>query len=655
MASFTRLRRSAKRAGKKTNITDRLNFADRIKKERKSALELWYELGGKLYISWTKKNYRTYTGDKLRWDEPYTEEIYLLFGNPWFERIVFEKAAQMGFTECLIGFCAFALGYLHIALGVGFETNSKLNEMVGQRIQPAFDYCPKIQALGQERQLLMGRGDIDNKSALTVGGVTCNFFYGKLPGNSKGEQRQAPSKLSSFTAQAILGDEYELWTPAVLDIIEKRMQSSWLISKPMRYGSTPGAEGGLVDRDVKQAQYIFQWHIICPHCSAEQALDAFGNFLKSRQIETEGKIEELFIDPTGRPLDWFYKEEKRKKETAFIGCQKCGRELDRPTLGKGLFKCIKTGISLVEACQNALAQQKIIERSALRMPILASSKFDPVKRIRTLLTSVSPVDEIQQGLGKPASFSSGGIPYKRIEACIGLPLPVDRSPDLRILVIDVGRYGHPAQVQEWYYGEGKTPEEKWLEAHKKIVWYGKIKNLSDDIDYYVKKYKCHIVVMDNEPEFHSAASYALKHPPLRYSPDNFKDWSFDKVQVFLVDQVELKGGKYKRTEREVINTVKNQKVIVYNIDRTWALDMVKTRIVKELQHFPASLGYDPDDEENNLISHYLSSKRNLDSRWVEDRPDHWLQADSMGEAIALAIFNTKGTKRFYVFSAKQID
>lgn len=658
MGSFAQFGRTTERIGKGNNIKARLAYADKIEAERNLNLDTWYyELGGQLFVDWVTENYRTYTGSKLLWNEPYVEEMYLLFGNPWFERVVYEKAAQMGFTECLIAFSAFALAHLHIALGIGFETQGKTNDMVGQRFQPSFDYCPQIQKLTQERRNTMGRGDIDNKSSLTVGGVTANFFYGSLPkGSGKGDERQAPSKISSFTAQMILGDEYELWSRKVLDIVEKRMQASVFVTKPMRYGSTPGAEGGLVDTDVKLADYLFQWYVTCPHCGTEQYLDPFGNFLKSVEMEVEGKMEELFIDPTGRPLDWFAHDPKNKKATTYIGCSNpdCGEELLRENIDEGHFRCRKHNITLREACEEAIAKNNIVRRSALRMPMLASHKFDPIKTIKDLFSSESPVDVIQQGLGKPASFSSGGIAYKRIEACVGLALPQIRQPDLTVLTVDVGRYGHPAMVQNWYFGEGKTYEERWVNAHKEIVWYGKLKDLEENVYYYVRKYRCHIVVMDNEPEFIAASNLALKHKPVRYHDHLYDEYSFGKLQVFLIDQMALKV-KYKRTEREVVNTQKDKSVVVYNIDRTWGIDQVKTRIYRTQQHFPAGLIYDPEDPENNLISHYMSSNRTPDGIWVEDKPDHLLLADSAAESVVFALKHEKGVNRGYLLGTAKVE
>lgn len=639
-------------------MTQRHEFANRIVTEREAHTQKWYEFGGRLYIDWVKKFYRTYTGSHLSFEEAFVEEIYLLFGNPWFERVVFEKAAQMGFTECTIAFTTFALAHLHIALGIGFETNAKANEMVGLRIQPSFDFCPVIQELSQERRGVMGRGDVDNKSALTVAGVTANFFYGKLPGNSGSlDERQAPPKLSSFTAQMILGDEYELWSKKVLDIVEKRMQASTLPTKPMRYGSTPGAEGGLVDTDVRMAQYLFQWHITCPHCQTNQFLDAFGNFLKAVEAEVEGQIESVYIDPTGRPHSWFHHDPTRAKDTAYIGCSnpECGKELPRSAIESGHFRCRKHDISLAKACNNVLSEQKAVERTALRMPILASTKFDPVKSIKRLFASVSPVDEIQQGLGKPASFSSGGITYKRIEACIGLPLPdAGVKPDLTMLTLDVGRHGNPAQVLEWYYGQGDTPEERWTNAHIRLIWYGKVKDLDTDLYRLVDLYKCQIVAIDNEPEFHLASSLALKHPVQLYCPQLYQGgYTRSNLQVFLYDQMELKGGKFKQSIREVTGVGRSQKVAVFNVDRTWCIDRVKSRIYQKQLHLPQGLIYDPEDPENNLISHFLSSVRTTESKWVESKPDHHLLAQSAAEAIALCLFTARPAQKTYrVYTTK---
>ncbi len=340
--------------------------------QRAAGVKRWYQEGGEFFVWWAHHHYRRSNGEPLHWTEPTQEEFYQVMGNPWVEFLVVEKPSQVGFTESLIAMLGFVMSEVKIPCALGFEAERKLRELV-PRIQSTFDFVEPIQAVRRSRMAATGRKDTDHKERkMTVGGVECTFWYASTTTKNK-QERQASSSLSSFPAGWQGADEIELYPEGVLDVAKKRMSASTLQTKPFRAGSTPGHEGGIVDSLVRASVYFFQWRVQCPHCDREQFLDAFGNLLRAVTQETEdGATEERYVDITGRPLDWFchdHSSRRQRIETAYIGCQHCGKELPPAAIanlnqgGSGEFVCVNTGERLKQLCTSLTKEQKPLHDS----------------------------------------------------------------------------------------------------------------------------------------------------------------------------------------------------------------------------------------------------------------------------------------------------
>jgi hypothetical protein len=626
-----------------SRMSSRKAFSEKMSGERKQAIERWYKESGNLFIHWVKTYYRRWSGEPLYWNEPFQEEYYYLIGNPWIERIVIEKSAQVGFSESMIALAAFTLSEVRVPLGFGFEQERKLRDMVGPRVQAAFDYIEPIQEIRRTRQEQTGRQDTDSKERkITVGGVEATFFYASTAAaqkNASAGQRQASSSLSSFSAWVILADEIELWPKGTLDVATQRQNACEMPTKPMRSGSTPGSEGGVVDSEVKASGHVFQWQVKCPHCEALQFIDPFGNFLKSVKVtEGDGETQEdAFLDAMGKPLDWFCHDDSTREariRTAYVGCCECGGELDSEALKGGAFHCVNTMLPLREICDRATKTRIPVHKTvALKLPRLASTGFNPEERIRRLLETRSPADEIQQGLGKPISVGSGKISLTRIMACVGATPPdPDRKPDLVSIGVDQGRSRNYVVVLQWYMALEKDPEDCWANAWVNIAWHGSVMGSFEAIDEIVKKWGADFVGMDADPEIQLAASYARKHLPERVK----------KGQVYLFDEVVLKGEDFRRATREIQGT----EVPVYALHRTFGMDAVRDRFNRKNYGLPAGMMYVPGDDDN-LIFHLLTSDRTVEGHWIEPPglPDHWHHAMAFAEVAVLASYYAPRPKR----------
>jgi len=645
---------------------DRAKYGKKQAADRDAAVALVYKWGGSIYVNWVRHFYRTHENESLRWSEPYFEDFFTAVGNLWLETIYIEKPAQIGFTECLVAFSLFFLAFLRLPFALGFEEQKKLQQMVGKRVQPSIDNCEVIQKLSLEKQNLTKRKDIDSKETITIGGVPLSLFYASTQADKKNDQKyQTPASLRSFTAFGFGGDEWGLWRDGVIDILKARAEQTFLPTKPIRAGSTPGYEGSPTDVEMRRAKYLFEWQCCCPHCNKEQFLDAFGNFLRPVLVDEDGGTEEVYVNSIGRPLEWFHhsKNPEGVKDadltgndleaafsTAYVGCSYCEEELPFEAISLGEFICRNTGISLGELERNATRNQKpVIDSIGIRLPKLASLTFRPAERIRYMWFTKKPDDGIHQFLGKTFSLGGGKISLNRLITCIGSKVPFTRKPDFVVAGIDQGRNANYCIVQEWYLGTEGDKDRRWLEAHVNVIHWEEFQTF-EHLDGLAKQYNIAMFFVDNEPEFQLAAGYAMKHLPLAGSRRDA-----EIGQVYLLDQVQLKGEQYKRNQRDVQSTRKDTKIVVYSVDRTYAIDCVKWRIYRRRQHFPEDLTYNPKDP-GNLLHHYVTSDRTPDGRWVEPpgEPDHYLNANSLCEiGVQFSAYEPGQKKMVFASSAKR--
>ena len=626
-------------------LTSRRSFAEQMENARENAIDTWYKRGGEWFVEWLREDHRTQTGGKLHWKEPFQEEFCLLMGNPWLEKVLIEKSAQMGYTEILIALAGFGAARLRIPIGFGFEQQSKMNDIV-PRLQQAFDFVEPIQRIRTHYKKATGRKDTDSKiRKLTIGGIDITFFYASTSGTKKSKasgtngkaaqsERQAASGLSSFTCFMLIADEIELWPNGVIEIALKRMQASYLKTKPFRGGSTPGHEGGTLDAQMRSCRYLFQWYFSCPHCGVNQFLDFFGNMLRPMEVEEDGIADIMYVDMTGKPIKWFHRDESDPPDTdqmiktAFIGCQHCEKEITPHDTSIGYFLCTHTGKTLKEVCDETVVNQEaIFDKVGLRLPRLASFLFNPVENMRNLLDSQNPADELQQRFGKSISIGMGKINLSRIMSCVGLPLPpelAEQKPDYITMGVDQGVANNWGIVQAWWLSEGKTPELRWKDAHKKTLWFGEVNGVKGLEDKIVE-YDVDLVGMDMEPERQFAGSFAHNHMP----------FIAKKGQTFLFDQVHLKGEEFRKSKR----IVQGDEIAMYALHRTFGLDSSRNRIYKRLHHLPAGLNYNPRDDKN-FIHHFMTSERSTDGLWSEPQgaPDHYFHADNFSEMAMMVYF-----------------
>lgn len=617
-------------------------------KAKEEAISRWYREGGDVFFEWTNENYRSHNGSKLIWSEPYLADVYRLVGNPWLERIIIEKPAQVGYTECLIALATFFIGYLRSPLGIGFEEHKKLLYMMGTRVQPAFSHCDRIQEISQIARSKLKRQDLDNRTVITIGGVELTSFFA-----CNKTKEEASGNLRSFPACGILADEFSLWPPGLLDAAISRMGATQLPSQPVRAGSTPSYEHSVLGLEIEKSRYEFQWHVKCPYCDREQFLDPFGNLLKSEIFEENGVSRRLFISPRGTPFNWYHHVSKPKQDwdrddfesavsSAYVGCVDCEGELTKEDIRSGQFLCKRTGISIQDFCAQTTKNQKVIDEGvALRLPSLARMRFNPVKRIRRLFNSDNILNEIQQELGKAVSIAGGKIDLELLLGCANrpVPFPENRKPDLIVMGVDQGRPFY-WEIQEWYFTNRDNKFTAFRDAFVRLVEWGEASGFSD-IEQIAEKYAVDLIGVDSEPEYSNALQFSYEHLPKGVS---LQRKNKKKLQVYACDEVHFKGDRYRRQEKVFASPKKSElrslKTVLFSIDRTYFLDNVRDRIYSANFSISKTIYYDTSDR-GNLPYHYITSERTEKGIWdrAEGKPDHYFHAHSFcNAAVYIALY-----------------
>jgi Phage terminase large subunit (GpA) len=615
-------------------LTQKRQFATLSESARSAGVDRWYKEGGDYFVEWVREYYRTHSGEKISWDKCFFQDMAMVLGNPWFEEVWLEKSAQVGWSELAIALMAFWLAEVRIPCAYGVEQASKLTDMIGPRVQTAFGFCEPIQKLKSDYRQFIGRQDIDTKQRqMTVGGTIATFFYtGRMSEvkGSTGNERQATSSVSSFVAHAIVADEIELWSPKAIDVAKKRMESVTMPTKPFRAGSTPGHRGGIVDRAVEGSKYLFQWRVNCNHCHKDQFIFPYGNLLKGVKVETDGKVEIAYLDRMGKPIDWFYHDDRTletKTDTAYIGCQHCGKELVYENLTAGSFICRNTGVSARELCDSTIKERKpIYSAVAMRIPKLCIPNFNAPERIRKLRTTRNIVDELQQGLGIPVSIGGGKINLEILLGCRFTPTPDPRDCEvLTVVGCDQGKIAHVIVVQRWILPLKGDIEERWSKAHVETLDYMELGEGFEGIHRIAVKYGAQVVGLDADPEVSLAGGYARAHPPHAEGGD---------YSAYLFDQVSLSGGqKFKRIEQ----VIQGVTVPIYRLHRTAGLDAVRDRIYDGLHKFDENMEYEPNNA-GSLFHQYLISERLNNGQWTapDSEPDHFFHADNFAQMAVLA-------------------
>ena len=214
--------------------------------------------------------------------------------------VVLEKCAQLGFTECFFRWMLCFLIKHQGSQGIFTQpTDGDMSKFVKSRADIIMEECPVVKKLGT--------GGVDSVQLKRIGSSFLNFrgTFGSRAAIS------VPSDANNY-------DEVNFSNPRVLNQYKSRLQHS--AYKFERYISTPTIPNYGVSEIYNRSDKK-RVMLRCNHCGEWQPLDWPGNifFRKyhgAQDIPYDIDFFELFV-------------EKEYDYTAYIGCVKCHREVDR--------------------------------------------------------------------------------------------------------------------------------------------------------------------------------------------------------------------------------------------------------------------------------------------------------------------------------------
>jgi len=430
----------------------------------------------------------------------------------------------------------------------------------------------------------------------------------------------ANTNVVAFSSDLAIYEERSQYLQKNVDTIRRRFLQGRIPSYPERLIGTPGNGSG-IELEISQADYSFISHIDCKGCGYPSTLSPLGALIVPIGDDNGRPI---YFEPSGKPRDWWYKDESDKIGSAYFGCQHCGHEITYDDCMNSYFRCTKTGILLLDFLKSIPRgyQKKRISVGLILSPLIRDSKSSTAETIiRNGIQSSNTQDWQQQELGIPTSMSSGGITLDSIKRSIGAFVPKHQS-DFYYFGLDQGRAEH------WVVGikyrlpldtHGERPWttiEKYERAHREVVLCKAI--TEQELDLIICK--SHGGAIDNEPD---------------------RSWA-DKIArmykgIILFDQVgsrSLNGLMHKplivqsggnKIDAVGIDTHRFQNHILAFFNGTY--DCGNDIIVPQVSlpsHIDSS-----DVSDKSLVRHLTSSSRDPDrGLWVrpEDKNDDLLKA-----------------------------
>jgi hypothetical protein len=304
-------------------------------------------------------------------------------------------------------------------------------------------------------------------------------------------------------SDAGFGDEVSQMSPSDLAPVTNRLDASIIPAQPFRPMGTPGAGGG-IELWVDRCDRNFYPHCICPSCHEEISLTPKGCLLRpSVRARPNGEEVVSYLSESGKPVDWFYRDEKDAVTSAYFGCSRCGKEIPEETRrGESYFRCLRSGILLTDYL--ALTLDDMAESVAIQISPLIVDRVAS-KIIREGLETANSDNWQQQSLGLPSEQSTNQLTPDIIARAIGRP-PPDRTADFTIAGIDQGRSEHWMVVEDIYLPQNADElsfSELCDRTIRVVKWAGGIQKT--EIPDRLELHDVTFGIIDNEPDIADAS------------------------------------------------------------------------------------------------------------------------------------------------------
>ena len=477
-------------------------------KAREKAITLLETKEGALKFVEDLKHYGSNEkGEPLR-ISPWLEEYARLVGDLRVAEVYTSGAAQIGKSLIAALFYFWLVVECRLNALYVFAEFSALQRMVTIQFYPLFRNWLNRKGEKQSSQ------DTKNKQMIQHQGSTALFTYAGTRNQSREGRAAAGGQIVSFSVDCAFMDEKSQYAPNAESPIQRRLDAGRLPTRPIREIGTPGSGQG-IEKSIENADLDFYPHVFCPHCGEETSLHPFGALFKPRII-TDDSGEKIikYLSESGKPEEWYYKDDRDPIGSAYFACQHCHGELDQEARINAHFTCLKTGKHLTEFLDNFdTNDQKRWKAGITLSPLLRESKLNLASEIiQNGLTTSDTNDYQQQRLGVPSQDDSAGLTVKQIIDAIKAP---DIETDYRQAVYTLAGLDQGRSTGDWLViadyvlplGHERMSLEEIIDQTVRIVLFGSNVNRGD-VGNIAEKYGVEYGVLDNEPSITTGAELA---------------------------------------------------------------------------------------------------------------------------------------------------
>lgn len=457
--------------------------------------------GGKGFVERVRRYGATDKGEPLRMPPWFVEYLELL-GDFRVHHILTSGAAQIGKTAAhsLLMADTVITGKLNSGWFYASRDSRDLN--VPEQFYPVVvHWLEKLMA--ETGQQIGQEGDRQSTSRYQVDGTTAIFTYANSSkaSPSRAGLASAGGGVVSFTANMLIFEERSQWLPGTQDQPPRRADASLIPTRPIRELGTPGAGLG-IEVEIERSQYWFYPHYTCDKCGKTAPLDPKGCLLRQFQRkEISGKIRQVYLSESGRPVEWWHQNPNEPLDTAYFGCSHCGHPIRDEQRDRAWFQCRRTGVRLrnfLDDLPPTTGRRKV---AICLSPLCRMTKNNlAAELIRGGVESSRAEDWQQQALGHPSENTTNSITLDMLRAAIAAP-KLETMPTFTLAGCDQGRSEDWLWITDFYCPSNwKTaPISQVLETTVRVVRFG------GDIMRHatperLAEWEVHYGLIDNEPD-----------------------------------------------------------------------------------------------------------------------------------------------------------
>lgn len=395
--------------------------------------------GGKPFVDRVRSYGATDKGEPLRMPQWFCELLECI-GDYRVPHTLTTGCAQLGKTQSHTLLIADTIVHGKLNAGWFYASRDSRNLNVPEQFYPVLDKWLERLAI-ETGEALGDEGDRQNTARYQVDGVTAIFSYANTskPTPSRQGLATAGGAAVSFTANVLFLEERSQWIPGTADPLPRRLDASLIPTRPIRELGTPGAGQG-IEVEIERAHYWFYPHYRCDLCGEAAPLDPKGCLLRQfKRKDLSGKEVEGYLSESGRPVQWWHREERDPIDTAYFACSHCGHPLRDEQRDAAWFQCRRTGVTMRSFLDHLPTSQGRLKVALHLSPLCRMTQNNlAAELVRGGVEAVRAEDWQQQALGHPSENTTNSVSLDMLKRAIVAPKPVGK-PAVRLAGIDQGR------------------------------------------------------------------------------------------------------------------------------------------------------------------------------------------------------------------------